>query len=122
MSGLEIIKNALLISLLLMLVYVLYKRMLKVISRDKIQSKYPSIGNHITWKEKTGEIAVDLKQDMYLVVEIYTAKGDKLITLAEGDYKTGNHTLTFDASSFSEGRYFYKVTSAHQESSQYFDI
>ena len=122
MNALEIFKNALLFSLLLILVYVLYKRMIRVLSKDRIQAKYPSIGNSIIMENGHGIIQVSLKLQSYLIVEVFTAEGNQVFVVNEGDYPIGDHKFSFELSKLSSGRYFYKVTSPHQESSQYFDI
>jgi hypothetical protein len=122
MSTLETIKNALLISLLLMLIYVLYKRMLRVLGKDNILSKYPAIGNALEWSGDIAKIKVDLKKETYLIVEIFTKEGTLIQSITEGEYAVGEHVFEFNKQSFAPGKYFYKVTSSYQESSQYFEI
>lgn len=122
MSTLETIKNALLISLLLMLIYVLYKRMLRVLGKDNIQSKYPAIGNELEWLGDVAKITVELKKETYLIIEVFTKEGALVHSVAEGEYAVGKHVFEFNKQSFVPGKYFYKVTSSYQESSQYFEI
>lgn len=122
MSTLESIKNALLISLLLMLIFVLYKRMLRVLGKDNIQSKYPAIGNALEWNGDLAKVKVDLKKETYLIIEIFTKEGTLVQSVAEGEYPVGEHVFEFSRQSLSPGKYFYKVTSSYQESSQYFEI
>jgi hypothetical protein len=122
MSTLETIKNALLISLLLMLIYVLYKRMLRVLGKDNIQSKYPAIGNELEWLGDVAKITVELKKETYLIIEVFTKEGALVHSVAEGEYAVGKHVFEFNKQSFAPGKYFYKVTSSYQESSQYFEI
>lgn len=122
MSTLETIKNALLISLLLMLIYVLYKRMLRLLGKDNIQSKYPAIGNALQWNGDIAKITVELKKETYLIIEIFTKEGTLAQSVAEGEYAIGEHIFEFNKQSLASGKYFYKVTSSYQESSQYFEI
>lgn len=122
MSTLETIKNALLISLLLMLIYVLYKRMLRVLGKDNVQSKYPAIGNALEWNGDLAKITVDLRKETYLIIELFTKEGALVQSIAEGEYPVGQHIFEFSRQSLSAGKYFYKVTSSYQESSQYFEI
>lgn len=122
MDTLETIKNALLISLVLMLIFVLYKRLLRVVSKENIQSKYPNVGNQIEWKDKVATVHVELKMDLYLIIDVFSNDGNKVMTVTEGEYNAGNHSFSFDTTGWNSGRYFYKVTSSHQESSQYFEI
>lgn len=122
MGTLENIKNALLISLIIMLVYILYKRMLKVLSKDHVKSKYPEIGNSLVIKDNTATIEVRTGMPSYLIVEVFDATGNKKLDVAEGDYNKGEHIFTFKLDTLPNGKYYYKVTSPNQESSQYFDV
>lgn len=122
MNTLETLKNALLISLVVMLIYVLYKRLIKVLGKDNINGKYPHIGNALRIESTEGFIDVELKNEAYLIVEIYSNDGSKVSTVAEGDFKLGNHSFSFSVSEMQRGKYYYKVTSPYQESSQYFEL
>ena len=122
MNTLEHLKNALLVSLVIMLVYVLYKRMIKVLHKGKVTSQYPSIGNSILVENNEGKILVELHHKTYLIVEVFDANNSAILKVAEGDFEAGNQTFKFDLSALPKGKLYYKVTSPNQESSQYFQV
>lgn len=118
--NLEYLKNALLASLVIMLVYVLYKRMIHVLHKGKVTSQYPTIGNSLHVEGSKGSVLVELHKSTYLIVEIMNFENTSVLKVAEGDFDSGNHHFDFDMATLSKGKYYYKVTSPNQESSQYF--
>jgi hypothetical protein len=123
MDNLVILRNALLLTLLVMLVYVLYKRLIRLLRREHVQAKYPAMPNSIEWTpEGQARIFVELRAKMYLIVEIFDQHGNRMIQLAEGEFPGGRQIFTFERRHLIPGKYFYKVTSPHEEASQYFEI
>lgn len=122
MNTLETLKNALLISLVVILIYILYKRLISTLSKNRINAKYANIENSIRFDDGKGFIQVELKNKAYLIVEVYSHQGDRIEAIEEGDFEAGHHSFSFVSSKLEKGRYYYKVTSPYQESSQYFDI
>jgi len=122
--NLEILKNTLLVMLVLMLVYVLYKRMIHIMRKDHVMAKYPAMPNQLHWSEDQTKatIEVTLREEMYLIVEIFDQHGNKVFQLAEGEYGQGKQAFLFDRAHFVPGRYYYKVTSPHEQASQYFMV
>jgi len=66
--------------------------------------------NHPNPFNPTTEITFNLPQGARVAVEIYNVTGQKIATLAEGMYTAGMHTVTWDASEYSSGVYFYRLT------------
>ena len=122
MNVLENLKNALLVSLVVMLVYVLYKRMIKVLHKGKVTSQYPSIGNSLIVQNHEGSITVELPKKTYLIIEIFDSSNNPIHKVAEGDFETGEQIFRFNLSNLPKGKHYYKVTSPNQESSQYFQV
>lgn len=122
MSTLEILKNALLISLVVILIFILYKRLIHTLSKNRINAKYANIENSIHFEDGKGFIQVELKNKAYLIVEVYNHQGNRVEAIEEGDFEAGKHSFSFVTSTLEKGKYYYKVTSPYQESSQYFDL
>jgi hypothetical protein len=122
MNVLENLKNALLVSLVVMLVYVLYKRMIKVLHKGKVTSQYPSIGNSLIVQGQEGSITVELPKKTYLIIEIFDSSNNPIHKVAEGDFETGQQNFKFNLTTLPKGKHYYKVTSPNQESSQYFQV
>jgi hypothetical protein len=122
MNVLENLKNTLLVALVIMLVYVLYKRMINVLHKGKVTSQYPSIGNSLIVENNEGSITVVLHHKTYLIIEIFDSSNTPLIKVAEGDFEPGKQIFKFNLSTLPKGKHYYKVTSPNQESSQYFQV
>lgn len=122
--NLENLKNALLVMLVIMLVYVLYKRLIHILRKDQIQAKYPALPNKLVWTNNNSiaQIEVRLNQTMYLIVEVYDTENKKVLDVSEGEFPGGTHHFTFERSAFPAGRYYYKVTSPNEQASQYFEV
>jgi hypothetical protein len=55
-------------------------------------------------------IAFTIPRADKVAVEIFNVAGQKVETIVDGYLKGGLHTLTWDASQFSAGLYFYHIT------------
>lgn len=54
-------------------------------------------------------IAFEIPSDSYVSLKVYTMLGAEIAELAGKDYKSGKHTIEFDAKSLSKGVYFYTM-------------
>jgi hypothetical protein len=117
------LRNVLLVSLLAMLAYVLYKRMLHIMRRQHTMQKFPSLPNQLYWTDSgKGIIAVSLQQEMHLTVQIFNSEGTLVKEIATGNFPKGDHIFEFFKADLSSGKYYYKVVSPHEDASQYFTI
>jgi hypothetical protein len=55
-------------------------------------------------------IAFDLPEAGQVSLEVYNLMGQKVATLIDGNMPAGQHSVTWDASRFASGIYFYKLT------------
>ena len=69
-----------------------------------LHSNYPNPFNSET------VISFDLNVSGNVTLDIYNVLGQKVSTLADGRMEAGSHSLRWDASTFSSGVYFYKLT------------
>jgi hypothetical protein len=123
MKTFELLRNVLLVSLLAMLTYVLYKRMLHVMRKQHVQNLYPALPNQLNWTEAgQGQIALTLNMKMHLDIQIFNEENQSMLTLANEEFPKGDHIFTFEKSQFSSGKYYYKIVSPHEQASQYFNI
>ena len=123
MKTFELLRNVLLVSLLAMLTYVLYKRMLHVMRKQHVQNLYPALPNQLNWTESgQGQIALTLNMKMHLDIQIFNEANQSILTLANEEFPKGDHIFTFEKSQFSSGKYYYKIVSPHEQASQYFNI
>jgi uncharacterized repeat protein (TIGR01451 family) len=68
------------------------------------------IGNYPNPFNPVTEISFNLPNAMYVQLEIYNIMGQKVATVVDGFLEAGQHTVQWDASSFSSGVYFYRLT------------
>jgi hypothetical protein len=57
-------------------------------------------------------ISYNLSQDGPVCLEVFNIQGRKVATLVDAEQHVGGHTITWDASGYSSGVYFYKLTTA----------
>ncbi|MBD3233545.1 MAG: T9SS type A sorting domain-containing protein [candidate division Zixibacteria bacterium] len=55
-------------------------------------------------------IAFELPEESVVSLEVYNLLGQKLATLADGKKAAGRYVVSWDASSYSSGVYFYRLT------------
>jgi len=122
MKVLELLRNVLLVSLLAMLTYVLYKRMMHLMRKQHTQQKFPNLPNKLHWNDNQATIAVELKKEMSLKVEIFSSDGQAVKALADATFPKGDHLFEFSKNDLQPGKYYYKITSPFEEASQYFQI
>jgi len=123
MKTFELLRNVLLVSLLAMLTYVLYKRMLHVMRKQHVQNLYPALPNQLNWTEAgQGQIALTLNMKMHLDIQIFNEENQSILTLANEEFPNGDHIFTFEKNQLSAGKYYYKIVSPHEQASQYFNI
>jgi len=116
-------RNVLLVSLLAMLAYVLYKRMLHVMRKQHTMQKFPSLPNQLHWnQDNQGQVAVTLHQPMNIEVSIHKENGDLMFTVVSGEFPKGDHVFQFEKNALQSGRYYYKLVSPHEVASQYFHV
>lgn len=123
MKTFELLRNVLLVSLLAMLTYVLYKRMLHIMRKQHVQNLFPALPNQLNWSESgQGQIALKLNMKMHLDIQIFNEENQSILTLSNAEFPKGEHIFTFEKNQFSSGKYYYKIVSPHEQASQYFSV
>ncbi len=69
-----------------------------------LMQNYPNPFNPVT------TISWQLAERSHTTLKIYDVLGNEIKTLVNEDQSQGNHEITFDASGFSSGAYFYKLS------------
>jgi hypothetical protein len=68
-----------------------------------LEQNYPNPFNPST------SISFSIPTDQFVTLKVYNILGAEVATLVNGAMATGNHSVTFDASKFSSGIYFYRL-------------
>ncbi|MCE5248930.1 T9SS type A sorting domain-containing protein [bacterium] len=58
-------------------------------------------------------VSFTIPQPGNVTIDIYNAAGQKVAAVADGFMSAGNHSVTWDASGFSAGVYFYTVKAGY---------
>lgn len=119
---LETLRNALVITLLVILVYVLYKRMLHAMGKNEIKERYIYFTEDSLKDEKGSEIGVEAKSRQNVQLAVHTIDGNHVQQFFEGEIEVG--ILRFDLSklALSPGKYYCLMTTDKQQDSIYFTI
>jgi hypothetical protein len=122
-DSLETLRDGLLVFSVVLLVYVLYRRLLKVLGKKEKSKRYPTLGETIEWQDsRNASVQVSLEEPSNLKLAIFDSTGKQLLEVLNGSYDVGTHELQMNLSSLTPGKYYLKVTSNHQEASRYFDL
>ena len=71
----------------------------------KLHQNYPNPFNPVT------NINFDIPKDGLVSIKVYDITGKEISTLVNQSVQAGSYNIEFDASSYSSGTYFYKITS-----------
>ncbi len=116
------IESALLAILVIMLVYVLYKRLIKILGKGEYAGNYASISS-LDFDENSKEllIEIDVPEELEVKLEILNTEGERLDGSTK-NYTLGQHSVRFNLENLSIGKYECKMSTTNQESSRYFNI
>ncbi len=122
-DSLETLRDVLLVFSVVLLVYILYKRLLKVLGKKEKSKQYPSLGEELILKDPRHALfSVTLEEKSNLSISVYDNTGNKRLDVINGEYSIGTHDFDVYMQSLPAGKYYLKVISEHQEASRYFDL
>jgi hypothetical protein len=119
---LETLRNALLITLLVILVYVLYKRMLNAMGKNEIKERYIYFTEDSLQDENASKIGIEAKSKQIVELAVFSEDGQRIQEVFKGEIEVG--ILRFDLSKFSltTGKYYCQMITDKQQDSIYFTI
>ncbi len=121
-SKLTLLRNALLVTLVIMLVYVLYKRLLSFIRSQEVRALHPAIETSFSVDDAEATIALLTPNRFYVIIKVFKENGELQKVVFEGDMDAGKHAFSFLRAELPAGRYYYKISTPNEESSHYFSI
>lgn len=122
-NTLSTLQDVLLIFTVVVLVYVLYKRLLIVLGKKKHSKVYPTIGEKIIWTDQThASIEVNLKKPVNLELSIFDSSNALVQEVLNMHFEVGQHALEVNCSALTSGKYYFKIVAPESESSHYFVI
>ncbi len=79
-------------------------------TQEMVPEDYSLDQNHPNPFNPTTEISFSLPTATQITLEIFNILGQRVAIVADGSYRAGRHTITWDASQQSSGIYFYRLT------------
>ncbi|MDZ4750449.1 MAG: hypothetical protein SGI87_02455 [Flavobacteriales bacterium] len=118
----ETLRNALLITLLVVLVYVLYKRVLSALGKDEIKERYVYFTEDSLQDGGSTKIGIETKLAQDLKLSVYKNSGELLTTIHQGSMEQGIHYFDMSEHSLAPGKYYCEMITEKQKDSIYFNI
>lgn len=108
MAGtLETLRNTLLLTLIVILLYVMYKRLLRLLGKDDVNRARITFSDHaVTHVEGEVRIGFHVPSKTKVTIEVSRNRSDAPQVLIEGDFDAGNHEVLADISRIGVGRHF----------------
>jgi len=116
----DIIQDFLLVSVVIMLVYVLYKRLLIVLGKKEKNKQYLILHEGIEWSNASAMLPLESLLDDTLNVSIIDANGIVVRTLPEKSIPVGKQTLDVSLDGLPAGKYEIRLMSRMQHHSVFF--
>jgi hypothetical protein len=121
-NSIEILQNTLLVFVVIMLVYVLYRRLLNILGKKKRDLKYYTLAEKIEWKGKEASIYMTLYEKTQINVAIFGEDHQVVRSVIDTNMEPGVQCVSADCSSLAIGKYYFKIVSPNQQSSLYFHL
>lgn len=122
MSQLTILRNVLLVSLIAILLFIMYKRLIHLLQKQHVQAKYPSLDAALTWLGNVVSMKVDLKMKMNLVVTVCKESGESIQEICNLPEGNGAVELSFDTTHLEKGKYYFEIITPNEKALRYFVI
>ena len=122
MSQFELLRDALLVSLVAILVFILYKRLLHMMGRQNVQAKYPALDTETTIENEQVCIRLQLLQPMQLKVSVLDENRNVLEVIQDGHSEKGDHSFVFNTVGRPVGKYAFEIITPNEKSLRYFHI
>jgi hypothetical protein len=122
MSQFELLRDALLVSLVAILVFILYKRLLHMMGRQNVQAKYPALDAETTIQDGQVSIRLQLLQSMQLKVSVLDENRNVLEVIQDTHSEKGDHSFVFKTIGRHSGKYAFEIVTPHEKSLRYFQI
>lgn len=118
----DYLTNILLVTLILFLVYILYRRLLVMLGKDQVQHQYVHFGNaRIEQEGGSWKVELEVPADCEVKVVILDADGNERATVHDGSLTAGDHSLNV-VTRLEPGTYTCRFTSPHQRAERYFTV
>jgi hypothetical protein len=119
----EKIVDVLFISLIIILVIILYRMLLKRLSKGKVNMESFCTLYSLEKNPVSGEIEFYFVSPDMIKVEFSIWKDqEKIVELRNDYFKKGGHIIRFDSNSLPDGEYFFGLVTTHQRTIKRFKV
>lgn len=122
MGQLALFRDALLVSLVAILVFILYKRLLHMMGRQNVQAKYPALDAETTQDDDKVMIRLTLLQAMSLRIAVLDENREVVELIQDEVSKEGEHTFVFKTTAKPSGKYAFEIITPNEKALRYFQI
>ncbi len=122
MSQIEILRNLLLISLLTMLIYIMYKRLIHLMQRQNTMAKYPSLDAACTWDGSMVYLGMTIERNMEIEVMAVCDDSQWCQEIFKGSVNQGHHNYGLETVHLPAGKYHFQITTPHEKAMRYFHV
>lgn len=119
--NIEKLQYAVMVALMLIFAYLLYKRMLSIFKRGTLNKDYANFLAAIREEDQI-HIYYEFPKAERGRLELENLDKLKTTLLYEGDFTKGKGSYVLDIQSLEAGKYCYKLITSNQTSKQYFKI
>ncbi|MEX1190627.1 MAG: hypothetical protein WEA99_01555 [Brumimicrobium sp.] len=107
-------------SLILLVVIILYRLLLKRLKRGRPSEENFLVLHPLDKNPASGtvQIYLELKNEMNVLLTLYSTDNEINITIAEGALPKGGNIISFDSSTVPNGEYFYEAKTDFQKTSK----
>jgi len=122
MGQLELFRDTLLVSLVAVLVFILYKRLLHMMGRQNVQAKYPALDAETTQDDDKVMIRLTLLQSMSLRIAVLDENRQVVQVIQDEVSKEGEHSFVFKIIDRTPGKYAFEIITPNEKALRYFQI
>ncbi|MFM7309176.1 MAG: hypothetical protein ACKOZY_01075 [Flavobacteriales bacterium] len=119
-KSIDIIQDFLLVSVVILLVYVLYKRLLIVLGKKEKSKQYLILHEGIVWTNASAVLPLESLMEDRMSAAILDMQGNTVKTLPEMQIPLGKQQVEIPLSDLPEGKYEIRLTSRMQHQSIFF--
>jgi len=116
------LKDVLLVFSVVLLVYVLYRRLLQVLGKKERSKRYARVGEHLQLQDGVLKMQLELDQPMTLCVTVHAAAGEQVMKQEDRSLETGAHSIEVDVATLAPGRYYMQLQTPSEVYSRYFEL
>lgn len=121
-DSIELLRNTLLVMLLLLLAWVLYRRMLILMGKSEIRKRYIFFSEDCASRiAEHRKVRIESESIIETHLEVFTAEGRPAGSVFQGKIEPGTHDFPLPEN-LAGGRYYIQLSTSNQTDSLFFNL